>query len=154
MWINNCVGSKNYKSFFVMILAAFTNLLLYIAGLLLLTREASFEEFLGRFVLSWVSGAINSIFTLLLANLIALHIYLICKGISTYEFIIAQRQKESPAPTVEDNQEQPTNEQLKISKHRNETDNVIYIRSSKGSHEQSSESDHANSIQLDNKDIS
>jgi hypothetical protein len=141
MWINNCVGSKNYKSFFVMILAAFSNLLFYIAGLLLLTREASLDQFLGRFVLSWVSGAINSIFVLLLANLIALHIYLICKGISTYEFIIVQRQKENketPGPTAEENQEQPTNEQLKITKNRNDTDNVIYIRSSKASHEQES----------------
>jgi hypothetical protein len=44
--------------------------------------------------LAWVSGGINSIFAFLLINLIVLHIYLICKGISTYEFIVAQREEE------------------------------------------------------------
>ncbi len=45
------------------------------------------------FAVAWVSGGINSIFVLLLVNLILLHIYLFHKGISTYEFIMAQREQ-------------------------------------------------------------
>jgi hypothetical protein len=41
-----------------------------------------------------VSGAVNCVFVFLLFNLILLHLYLIAKGISTYEFIVAQREEE------------------------------------------------------------
>jgi hypothetical protein len=94
MWINNCVGGINYRAFFVMILAAFSNLLLYVLALLTLTLQASSNGFLAGFVVAWVSGSINAVFVLLLVNLIVLHLYLLHKGISTYEFIMAQREQE------------------------------------------------------------
>lgn len=94
MWINNCVGGLNYNIFLGMIATAFTNLLLYVIAMLILTLQAEPNSFLAGFVAAWVSGSINAIFVLLLANLIVLHIYLIHKGISTYEFIMAQREEE------------------------------------------------------------
>lgn len=39
----------------------------------------------------WVIGAIVVIFFILLLNLIGLHIYLIIKGLTTYQFIMMQR---------------------------------------------------------------
>ncbi len=94
MWINNCVGGLNYRSFFVMIIFAFFNLLTYVIALLVLTLQFTSGNFLGGFIAAWFSGGINSIFVILLVNLIILHLYLMHKGISTYEFIMAQREME------------------------------------------------------------
>jgi len=94
MWINNCVGGLNYRAFFIMIFAAFSNLLMYVIAMIILTVQSSTSpsNFLPGFAVAWVSGGINSIFVLLLVNLILLHIYLFHKGISTYEFIMVQRE--------------------------------------------------------------
>ncbi len=94
MWINNCVGGLNYRAFFAMIIFACCNLLTYVLALLLLTLRLPPESFLGGFVAAWFSGGINTVFVILLFNLIALHVYLMHKGISTYEFIMAQREEE------------------------------------------------------------
>jgi len=91
MWINNCVGGINYRSFFAMIISAFINLFLYVLALIFLTAESTFPNFMGGFISAWISGSINSIFVLLLINLIMLHFYLIYNGLSTYEFILVQR---------------------------------------------------------------
>lgn len=77
-----------------MIISAFCNLLTYVIALLVLTLQLTPNNFLGGFIAAWFSGGINSIFVLLLVNLIILHIYLMHKGISTYEFIMAQREEE------------------------------------------------------------
>ena len=77
-----------------MILAAFGNLTLYVTALVVLTLQASKGASLGSFIVAWLSGGINAIFAILLANLIVLHCYLMHKGISTYEFIMAQREEE------------------------------------------------------------
>jgi hypothetical protein len=74
-----------------MILSAFSNLLIYVVSLVTLTFEGNYFDFFAEFIAAWISGAINIIFVILLVNLILLHLYLIYKGISTYEFIIAQR---------------------------------------------------------------
>lgn len=92
MWINNCVGGTNYRWFLAMILSAFSNLLIYVVSLVRLTFERNYLDFLAGFVAAWISGVINAIFVILLVNLILLHLYLIYKGISTYEFIVAQRE--------------------------------------------------------------
>jgi hypothetical protein len=101
MWINNCVGGLNYRAFLAMILSAFSNLLLYVLALITLTVHSAPSSFLPAFAAAWVSGSINSIFVLLLINLILLHLYLINKGISTYEFIMAQREEERKQKEME-----------------------------------------------------
>lgn len=88
------MGGNNYRPFFIMILSAFLNLLCYVAALLSLTFSAEPHDFLSEFIVAWCSGTINAIFVILLINLIMLHLYLIHKGISTYEFIVIQRQEE------------------------------------------------------------
>jgi len=39
----------------------------------------------------WVFASIVGIFALLIINLIGLHVYLIFKGLTTYQFILLQR---------------------------------------------------------------
>ena len=85
------MGSLNYNYFFAMIISTFFQLIVYIIALGILTAEKIFGLFVVEFILAWISGAINCVFSFLLLNLIVLHIYLMCKGISTYEFIVAQR---------------------------------------------------------------
>ena len=77
-----------------MIITTCVVLVVYIIALAILTSEKTYVDYLLSFILAWVSGGINAIFAFLLINLIVLHIYLICNGISTYEFIIAQREEE------------------------------------------------------------
>ena len=91
MWINNCVGGQNYSLFFAMIVCTFIQLVVFIVGIGMLTGERNFGDFLAGFIFSWISGAVNCVFAFLLLNLIVLHIYLMCKGMSTYEFIVATR---------------------------------------------------------------
>ena len=43
---------------------------------------------------SWIVLGIVSILALLLLNLIILHLYLACKGYTTYQFIMARREQE------------------------------------------------------------
>jgi len=42
----------------------------------------------------WAFSAVVAVFCILLMNLVGLHIYLICKGITTYQFIMLQREEE------------------------------------------------------------
>ena len=93
MWINNCVGEKNYKSFLAMIISAFLNLLIYVIALAVLTLENGWGSFLGLIIVAWVILAVVSVFCLLVLNLILLHIYLGCKGYTTYQFIVARREE-------------------------------------------------------------
>ncbi|CAN1313869.1 Probable protein S-acyltransferase 22 [Linum perenne] len=66
-WINNCIGKKNYRKFFSLMVSA---LLLAVCTILAM------------------------IATLPLAQLFFFHILLIKKGISTYDYIIALREQE------------------------------------------------------------
>ncbi len=42
----------------------------------------------------WVISVFVLVFWILVSNLIGLHIYLICKGLTTYQFIMLQREEE------------------------------------------------------------
>ena len=93
MWINNCVGSKNYKAFLAMIVSVFVNLFIYILAAILLTVENKWSQIVGKMVGTWIVLALVSIFLILVFNLILLHIYLGCKGYTTYQFILVRRQE-------------------------------------------------------------
>ena len=91
MWINNCIGKKNYLSFVFMITFTFCSMVLYVAAIAVLWVEQLWDKYLAEMVVLWVSGLIITVFVVLIFNLILLHIYLKCKGMTTFELIVAQR---------------------------------------------------------------
>jgi hypothetical protein len=94
MWINNCVGSKNYKVFIIMITSTCVNLSIYIASVIVLSIEKEWVTFLGFIITCWVVLVIVFVLWFLLFNLNLLHIYLMCKGYTTYQFIVARKEEE------------------------------------------------------------
>lgn len=46
MWINNCVGGKNYRLFIVMISATFTSMVIYITSVGMLWGEGLYSSFI------------------------------------------------------------------------------------------------------------
>ena len=75
-----------------MIIASLMNMLVYVIGMILLWTEDQWREYVGPMVALWVFSLISIVFSILLLNLVALHIYLISKGITTYQFIMLQRE--------------------------------------------------------------
>ena len=94
IWINNCIGGKNYKVFLVMICSAFSLFVEHLVAVLLLTTEYQWENILGIMIANWISLAICIVFLFLIFNLILLHVYLNCIGLTTYEFLLKRKEEE------------------------------------------------------------
>ncbi len=77
-----------------MIVVTFLNMIVYVIGMILLWTENAWRQYLGPMIVVWIFSLIAIIFSILLLNLIGLHAYLICKGLTTYQFIMLQREEE------------------------------------------------------------
>ena len=107
-WLNTCIGAVNYRHFLALLCTAFCLVTVHMAtvvqsAVLLLTEaEARSEKRLG---LPAVAHGVLLIVTfvallaawLLLLQLFSFHLGLIYRRITTYEFIIAQRNKQKAA---------------------------------------------------------
>ena len=114
-WVNNCIGGRNYKLFLAMIFSVFVScgIFCFIVGYFTdtIARQDDLEKFLEHswgffekkerifqillgFV--WVFGGITTIFVILDFNLILFHLWLIRRGITTYEYILERRDEETP----------------------------------------------------------
>jgi len=114
-WVNNCIGGKNYRLFLAMICSVFCScgVFCFIVGyftqsfieeedlkVFLENSWGFFEEkeklfkILMGFV--WLFGGITAIFVVLDFNLILFHLWLMKKGMTTYEYILERRDEEPP----------------------------------------------------------
>ncbi|CAL1611263.1 unnamed protein product [Knipowitschia caucasica] len=124
-WLNNCVGGRNYWYFFVALCSAtFGTLLLFIVILFIfiqhfldpnnlrtapqfsnLMANETWLVFLpaaplqtsssGLLAVAFITVVLCLISLLLLGHLLGFHLFLLYKGISTYDYIKKQRQKEA-----------------------------------------------------------
>jgi palmitoyltransferase len=106
-WLNNCIGVHNYRVFAGLITALQLMLSnLTAAGVLTavqaltdgaardnIRRVFGGEELLGYYIASLMVTGLAGVLGVLNAHLLVFHIYLKAKGISTYEFILARRER-------------------------------------------------------------
>jgi len=121
-WLNNCVGAANYRWFLTTIFSGLLGavmLLLYNLALFILffadrdslryncgypSNTSACDETLRIFggavpdpvfpTLTAILGVLACIAVLLLGHLSAFHVYLISKGLTTYDYIVLQREKD------------------------------------------------------------
>jgi palmitoyltransferase len=118
-WLNNCIGKHNYRVFAGLITALQLMLCILIAAGVVTVVQAfrdgervrrvfGGEELLGYYIASLMVTGLAGVVGVLNAHLLVFHIYLNVKGISTYEFILARRERKgrvsdvtSSSPTFE-----------------------------------------------------
>lgn len=75
----------------VMIAATLTYIVLFVAAVAVVWRQHMWENYKAAMVASWCHLAVAIPLVLLLSALVGLHIYLIAKGLTTFEFIMKKR---------------------------------------------------------------
>ncbi|XP_045900024.1 palmitoyltransferase ZDHHC11 isoform X1 [Micropterus dolomieu] len=124
-WLNTCVGGRNYWCFFVALSSATLGVFLLVAVILFifiqhyldrnsLRTSPQFDSMLandtwlvflpsapvktssaGLLTVAFVTAVLSVTCLLLLGHLLIFHLYLIYKGISTFDYVKIQRQKDS-----------------------------------------------------------
>ncbi|CAG9332420.1 unnamed protein product [Blepharisma stoltei] len=106
-WLGNCIGQRNYKLFIWLIVSLMINLLvIFVFSVILLENYFNnFGDFqdkandkLGNcnavIALIWIMAMFSGVFSLADIYLIGLHIYLAKLGMTTFDYIIYNRNKE------------------------------------------------------------
>ena len=98
IWLNNCIGSKNYRIFYSLIVCFEIELTIYLVGGSLLWSSEKWNEFLGYMITIWIMMVPIAIFWLLVLSLIILHTYLIATNQTTYGFFFNKPSKNQVKP--------------------------------------------------------
>lgn len=97
VWINNCVGKTNYRSFFSMIVSVFVQMIIFLASGAVLSVQNTFRQHMAQMIAVWIYMVPLAVLAFLVFNLILLHIYLTIKGLTTYEMIMLMKEEENKA---------------------------------------------------------
>ncbi|XP_047454965.1 palmitoyltransferase ZDHHC11 [Mugil cephalus] len=130
-WLNTCVGGRNYRFFFLALCSATTGVFLVIVIVLFifiqhyldplsLRTSPHFNSIIGNttwlvflpvapiktssaglLILAFLTVMLSVACLLLLCHLLGFHLYLFYKGISTYDYVKKQRQKEARNQDIE-----------------------------------------------------
>jgi palmitoyltransferase len=110
-WLNNCIGRLNYRRFVLLIIALQVLTTLHIGVVVLISvkvlthcneeqnvediyhSEASFVALVAS------SGCVGAVIWVVNCRLIALHIWLYCHNMTTYEHILKVRARDTSRPT-------------------------------------------------------
>jgi palmitoyltransferase len=105
-WLNNCIGKSNYR-YFVGLIAALELLMCTSVAAGIATTVAAFtnsetqdkirdlfEELLGFYIANTAVVTLAGTVCVFNGNLVVFHLYLKIKGMSTYEFILARRERQ------------------------------------------------------------
>ena len=119
-WVNNCIGDENYKIFFVLLILVFYMLSLNISldmyAFLVFINRSDEEEIImnanckifgfsliSAAIITIISACLNLIMTFNISYLIIMHIWLRCKGLTTYQYITSHIIKEERKSCKENN---------------------------------------------------
>eukprot|EP01017_Pseudomicrothorax_dubius_P031972 TRINITY_DN4136_c0_g2_i4.p1 TRINITY_DN4136_c0_g2~~TRINITY_DN4136_c0_g2_i4.p1 ORF type:complete len:358 (-),score=43.22 TRINITY_DN4136_c0_g2_i4:141-1214(-) len=104
-WVNNCIGRKNYKPFIAMIVAVLCFELVFtsLSVIIMLQQSPDGENFASMIVI-YISTLLSFTLLILDTNLVLFHIWLIHHGITTYDYIVRNREKKKmkTEPKIED----------------------------------------------------
>ena len=98
MWLNNCVGSLNYRSFMALITSFEIELTIFIIASIMLWVEDLWNEYLGYMIATWIVMVLISVLWFLNLFLLILHIFLIITNQTTYSYFFRTTNKRKIAP--------------------------------------------------------
>jgi palmitoyltransferase len=94
VWLNNCIGKKNYKTFFIMLVILFLYVLFHqsfcIYTMFLLVQrkneigEKAIESLLKFKIVCIINLVLNSCAIILVTKLLTFHVYISLRGLTTY----------------------------------------------------------------------
>ena len=84
IWINHCIGQRNYRYFVLMILFVNINFIFFIISLALLWKEDNYNNYLASMIASCTISVILAVFSLMLSAFLIFHIYLKANNTTTF----------------------------------------------------------------------
>eukprot|EP00798_Chlamydomonas_sp_ICE-L_P002794 gene2794-12669_t len=114
-WLNNCIGERNYRSFFLLVLSTVTILLFQFGWGVWLVSRSFFASDEMELIVADAYGSMNyngwqaALFIylaflvaaiLMLGELLSFHLVLVMRGMTTYEFIMASKDTQSSAQSM------------------------------------------------------
>ena len=92
-WLNTCIGDSNYKYFIMLIISLFVHMIEFLLYSLVVGLSSLKSKDMLTTAISFIFVSEASLVLIFDFNLICLHIYLKCKGLTTYEHITKKRKK-------------------------------------------------------------